>query len=79
MLGAVLARQSNGDTTRNVYADYQQFLRHPDPDVFLRCRTAPQAQFAIDSGEMLAGGLPRAQTRLVQARIEIHKDELASA
>lgn len=38
-----------------------------------------QAQFAIDSGEMLAGGLPRAQTRLVQAWIEIHKDELAAA
>ena len=38
-----------------------------------------QAQFAIDSGELLAGTLPRAQTRLVQAWIEIHRDELAVA
>ena len=38
-----------------------------------------QAQFAIDSGEVLAGALPRAQTRLVQAWIEIHQDELMAA
>lgn len=38
-----------------------------------------QAQFAIDSGEVLAGELRRAQTRLVQAWIEIHQDELAAA
>ena len=61
-------------------ANYQQLLRHPYPDVFFRCRSAPpahihaqyqgqQAQFAIDSGELLAGALPRAQTRLVQAWI----------
>lgn len=34
------------------------------------------AVFEIDSGEPLAGGFPRAQTRLVQAWIEIHKKEL---
>ena len=38
-----------------------------------------QTQFAIDSGEVLAGALPRAQSRLVQAWIEIHQDELAAA
>ena len=38
-----------------------------------------QAQFAIDSGELLAGALPRAQLRLVQAWIEIHQDELDAA
>ena len=38
-----------------------------------------QAQFAIDSGELLVGPLPRAQTRLVQAGIEIHQDELGAA
>ena len=42
-------------------------------------RSGRQAQFAIDSGELLAGTLPRAQTRLVQAWIEIHQDELSAA
>ncbi len=37
------------------------------------------AQFAIDDGELLAGHLPRPQLRLVQAWIEIHRDELAAA
>jgi hypothetical protein len=73
------------------HADDQQLLRHPDSDVLLRRRTqhhlphihaqyqGQQAQFAIDGGELLAGELPRAQTRLVQAWIEIHHDELAAA
>ena len=38
-----------------------------------------QAQFAIDTGDVLAGSLPRAQTRMVQAWIEIHHDELVAA
>ena len=37
------------------------------------------AQFAIESGELLAGGLPKSQTRLVQAWIEIRRDELKAA
>lgn len=37
------------------------------------------AQFDITTGERLAGSLPRAQTRLVQAWIELHQDELAAA
>lgn len=35
-----------------------------------------EAVFAIESGEILAGGLPPAKRRLVQAWIEIHRDEL---
>ena len=35
-----------------------------------------EAVFAIESGEVLDGNLPRRQTRLVQAWIEIHRDEL---
>ena len=38
-----------------------------------------QAQFDIDNGEVLAGKLPRAQTRLVQAWLEIRRDELTTA
>ncbi|MEO5335246.1 MAG: DUF4160 domain-containing protein [Magnetococcus sp. YQC-5] len=34
------------------------------------------AVFGIEDGEILAGELPRAKTRLVQAWIELHRDEL---
>lgn len=32
--------------------------------------------FAIESGDLLEGELPRRQQRLVQAWIELHRDEL---
>lgn len=35
-----------------------------------------EASISIDSGEFIAGELPRKQLRLVQARIELHRDEL---
>ena len=35
-----------------------------------------EAVFAIESGEVLDGNLPRRQTRLVHAWVEIHRDEL---
>ncbi|MBM2813000.1 MAG: hypothetical protein HW416_3759, partial [Chloroflexi bacterium] len=35
-----------------------------------------RAVFSIDDGRVLDGGLPAAKTRLVQAWIEIHRDEL---
>lgn len=35
-----------------------------------------QASIAIESGEILEGGLPPAKLKLVQAWIEIHRDEL---
>ena len=35
-----------------------------------------QAVFAITNGEVLAGALPSGKSRLVQAWIEIHRDEL---
>lgn len=35
-----------------------------------------EAVFGIDTGELLDGGLPRRQTRMVQAWIEIHHDAL---
>nr|VFJ44805.1 MAG: protein of unknown function (DUF4160) [Candidatus Kentron sp. DK] len=34
------------------------------------------ASIGIDDGEILAGELPRKQLRLVQAWIELHRDEL---
>jgi len=35
-----------------------------------------EASVSIAEGELLAGSLPRKQLRLVQAWIELHKDEL---
>lgn len=35
-----------------------------------------EASISIDEGEVLAGQLPRKQLRLVQAWIELHRDEL---
>jgi Domain of unknown function (DUF4160) len=35
-----------------------------------------EAVFGIESAELLDGNLPRRQTRMVQAWIEIHRDEL---
>ena len=35
-----------------------------------------EASIKIEDGELLAGELPRKQLRLVQAWIELHKDEL---
>ena len=35
-----------------------------------------EAAFAIGSGEILAGELPSAKRRLVQAWIEIHREDL---
>ncbi len=37
-----------------------------------------EASIAIADGEMLAGKLPRKQLRLVQAWIELHRDELVA-
>jgi len=35
-----------------------------------------EASISLESGEILAGMLPRKQLRLVQAWIELHRDEL---
>jgi hypothetical protein len=35
-----------------------------------------EASIGLDDGEILAGNLPRKQLRLVQAWIELHRDEL---
>ena len=37
-----------------------------------------EASIDIDVGEVLAGELPRKQLRLVQAWIELHRDELVA-
>lgn len=37
-----------------------------------------EASISIEDGEILAGQLPRKQLRLVQAWIELHRDELVA-
>nr|VFK11464.1 MAG: protein of unknown function (DUF4160) [Candidatus Kentron sp. LPFa]VFK24540.1 MAG: protein of unknown function (DUF4160) [Candidatus Kentron sp. LPFa] len=37
-----------------------------------------EASIRIDDGEILAGKLPRKQLRLVQAWVELHRDELVA-
>lgn len=49
--------------------------RHHEPHVHAEYSGA-DAVFAIATGEVLAGNLPSGKTRLVQAWIEIHREEL---
>lgn len=50
-------------------------LRHRTAHIHARYQE-PEAVFAIESGEVLEGSLPRNKERLVVAWIEIHREEL---
>ena len=64
-----------GILIRMYFFDAEQ---HHLPHIHVQYR-GKQAQFAIETAEVLAGELPIRQTRLVQAWIELHQDELAAA
>ena len=49
--------------------------RHNLPHIHVRY-SGSKASIAIEDGRILAGGLPPKQLKMVQAWIEIHKDEL---
>ena len=49
--------------------------QHHAPHVHAEC-VGERAVFRIDDGEVLAGRLPAGKARLVQAWIEIHREEL---
>ncbi len=49
--------------------------QHPVPHLHAEYAES-RAVFQIDNGEVLAGAFPRGKTRLVQAWIEIHREEL---
>jgi len=51
--------------------------RHRLPHIHARFQGSG-ASFAILDGTVLAGGIPPAKARLVQAWIEIHRDELVA-
>ena len=54
-----------------VFDDKQHHMAHLHAEY-----AGNRAVFSIDDGEVLAGTLPSAKARLVQAWIEIHRDEL---
>lgn len=49
--------------------------QHHEPHIHARY-ASDEASVRIDDGVVLAGNLPRKQLRLVQAWIELHRDEL---
>lgn len=58
-----------------IYMYYSDKMRHYWPHIHAKYGEF-RAVFAIDDGIVLRGVLPRSQTRLVQAWIEIHRREL---
>ena len=50
---------------------------HSVPHIHARY-SGSEASIRIDDGDVLAGELPRKQLRLVQAWIELHRDELVA-
>ena len=61
-----------GIVVRMYYYDDKQ---HHEPHVHAE-NAGEQAVFGIGDGEVLAGRLPSGKARLVQAWIEIHREEL---
>jgi Domain of unknown function (DUF4160) len=58
-----------------IYLYYQDNKRHHLPHLHAEYGD-DEASISIEEGEVLAGSLPRKQLKLVQAWIELHKDEL---
>ena len=58
-----------------VYMYYTDNVRHHRPHIHVRYSEF-EAVFVIDEAILIRGVLPRSQTRLVQAWIEIHRAEL---
>lgn len=54
---------------------YEDYGRHNLPHIHVRY-AGHKASICIDNGVLLAGDFPAKQLKLVQACIEIHKDEL---
>jgi len=54
---------------------YYDNKQHNLPHIHVRYQDS-KATFAIETAEMIDGNLPNKQQRLLQAWMEIHKDEL---
>lgn len=58
-----------------IYMYFFDDERHNLPHIHARYQGA-EASFSIQSGDLLSGDLPLNRVRLVQAWIEIHRDDL---
>jgi hypothetical protein len=58
-----------------IYLYFFDDERHKLPHIHARYQ-GNEASFSITDGELLAGGLPKSKTKLVQAWIEIHQEAL---
>lgn len=56
---------------------YYDNRQHNMPHIHVRYQDT-KAIFAIENADMIEGNLPNKQKRLVQAWMEIHKDELVA-
>ncbi|MBI5919719.1 MAG: DUF4160 domain-containing protein [Nitrosomonadales bacterium] len=54
---------------------YEDYDRHHTPHIHVRY-SGMKSSISIEDGSVLAGEIPAKQLRLVQAWIEIHRDEL---
>lgn len=54
---------------------FEDTERHKLPHIHVRY-SGQRASVAIEDGQVLAGSIPSKQLKLVQAWVEIHKDEL---
>ena len=58
-----------------VYMYFMDDRQHKLPHIHVRYQ-GEEVVVAIPSGEILGGGIPPAKMKLLQAWIELHKDEL---
>jgi hypothetical protein len=58
-----------------IYMYFKDNRQHNKPHIHARYQ-GNEAVFTIPDGELLEGNIPNSKVRLVQAWIELHKDEL---
>ena len=60
-----------------IYMYFKDNRQHNKPHIHARYQ-GNEAVFTIPDGELLEGNIPNSKKRLVQAWIELHKDELVA-
>jgi len=60
-----------------IYMYFNDNKQHNKPHIHARYQGG-EAVFTIPDGELLEGNIPNSKMRLVQAWIELHKDELVA-
>lgn len=60
-----------------IYMYFKDNRQHNKPHIHARYQ-GNEAVFTIPDGEVLEGNIPKSKIRLVQAWIELHKDELVA-